>query len=76
MAEHPLIAELTRTQGTGLLTRFAALLVELAQTLADLTPSGTKIAPQAQTYRAAPDTCVAAVPAARGAAGAPPRRAR
>ncbi|MBK5967402.1 hypothetical protein CCR91_01065 [Thiorhodovibrio winogradskyi] len=66
MADHPLVADLIQTQGNGLLTRFTALLSELAQTLTDLATTGTKAPPPVQTHRANPNTCIAAVPAARG----------
>lgn len=66
MAERPPIADLIRDQGSGLLTRFAALLVELAQSLANLATPAAGAPPPTQTYGAAPRIGLAAVPAARG----------
>ncbi len=65
MASQPLITSLMRSHGSGLLTRFAALLVELAQTLAALGAAHHPALPILSLQTDA-HTCLAAVPAARG----------
>lgn len=65
MAQAPLIISLTRIQGRGLLVRFAALLIELAQHLSKL-GADHQSPPSALTLLADPHTGLAAVEAARG----------
>ncbi|EIC21100.1 nickel-dependent hydrogenase large subunit [Thiorhodovibrio frisius] len=65
MAGEPLIASLMQTHGNGLLTRFAALLVELAQALAEASAVSNH-APPIQSLHPRSDTSLAAVQAARG----------
>ncbi|WPL16290.1 coenzyme F420 hydrogenase, subunit alpha [Thiorhodovibrio winogradskyi] len=65
MAEEPLITDLTRIHGNSLLTRFAALMIELAQALVEISAPPEQ-APSIQSLHPRTDTSLAAVQAARG----------
>jgi coenzyme F420-reducing hydrogenase alpha subunit len=65
MADTPLITALTNAQGRGLMTRLAALLLELAHTLADLR-SGAPDERLVQGFLPDARTALTAIAAARG----------